>query len=93
VHHQQAKKAADMKTFLEKLDRKAGQWLNTLDSQLQEPIVRAVKGEVFTHGTTSNNDHTQEAAAHQPLAAAPKTRQSTITDCDIVHQPVLRKAR
>ena len=40
-----------MMNLFKKLDRMAEQWIATLDGELQEPVVRAVTGEVFTHGT------------------------------------------
>ncbi len=43
-----------MKTFLEKLERKAEQWVNTMDDQLQDTSIRVMTGEVFTHGTATD---------------------------------------
>jgi hypothetical protein len=40
-----------MKAFFKNLDRIAERWLNTLDGELHEPVVRAITGEVFTQGT------------------------------------------
>ncbi|HEX2621696.1 MAG TPA: hypothetical protein VHL11_16175 [Phototrophicaceae bacterium] len=40
---------------LSKLDRMAERWLNTLDGQIQEPVLQIMSGEVFTHGTTSDH--------------------------------------
>ncbi len=45
-----------MKTFFEKLDRKAGRWLNAVDEQLQAPIVNTLTGEVFTHNSAADYD-------------------------------------
>lgn len=38
-----------MMAFLEKLERKAEQWVATMDGQINQPIVNAMTGEVFTH--------------------------------------------
>jgi len=44
-----------------KLDRMAERLISTVDGELQEPVVRAVTGEVFTHGTETH----RSAAAPQ----------------------------
>lgn len=38
-----------MMAFLEKLERKAEQWMAVMDGQINQPIVNAMTGEVFTH--------------------------------------------
>lgn len=43
-----------MKTLLDKVAQAAGMWLNVLDNQLRQPIVKTLTGEVFTDGTTSD---------------------------------------
>jgi hypothetical protein len=39
-----------MRNLVEKLNDQAGRWLDHLDDQVQEPIVRIMTGEVWTHG-------------------------------------------
>lgn len=40
-----------MMNLFKKLDRMAERLIATMDDELHEPVVRAVTGEVFTHGT------------------------------------------
>lgn len=40
-----------MMNLFKKLDRMAERLIATMDDELQEPVVRAVTGEVFAHGT------------------------------------------
>jgi hypothetical protein len=46
-----------MRNLLNKLDEKAGKWLDTMDNQLREPIMQSVTGAVFVDGTYDQNDH------------------------------------
>jgi hypothetical protein len=39
-----------MMNFLKKLDRAANKAISQLDNDVQMPIVRAMSGDVFTHG-------------------------------------------
>lgn len=78
-----------MNRFLEKLDRMAGRWVNAMDEQLQRPIVHTMTGEVFTHGTASN-DHITLAQPVQP--AAPVDYQPAVMDARPTRPAVLRKA-
>jgi hypothetical protein len=81
-----------MKNFLDKLDRLAGNWIETMDNQLQQPIVESMTGAVFTHGTTSEN--VVEQPAQQPVTPTPSpARQPNTTEKDTVHNRVLREAR
>lgn len=56
-----------MMNLFRKLDRMAERLISTVDSELQEPVVRAVTGEVFIHG----------AQTHRP-AAAPQVKGSDL---------------
>lgn len=42
-----------MPSFLQKLERLAGQWLGTVEEQAQPIVVQIVTGAVFTHPTGS----------------------------------------
>lgn len=53
-----------MLALLEKLERKAEQWVATMDGQLNQPVVSAMTGDVFTHQTP---DYREEAL---PVQAA-----------------------
>jgi len=86
-----------MKTFLDKLDRTAARWLNTMDSQLQQPVVQILTGEVFTHGTLPINHIEPEQPVQQTVKQAdvPALSQAHHTDTperETVRPPVLRKA-
>jgi hypothetical protein len=48
--------------LLNKLNQIADRWVNTIDGQLQHPVVQTISGEVFAHGIQSR----QQAAA-EPL--------------------------
>jgi hypothetical protein len=78
-----------MNRLLEKLDHMAGRWVNTMDEQLQQPIVHTMTGEVFTHGTASN-DHMTLAQPVQP--AAPAGHKPAVIDVRPTRTAVLRKA-
>ena len=45
-----------MMAFLEKLERKAEQWIGAMDGQINQPIVSAMTGDVFTHSTSDVQD-------------------------------------
>lgn len=51
--------------MLDKLDRKAGQWLKMVDGELQQPVSMMLTGEVFTSGTT---DARRERLTAEPAA-------------------------
>ena|GEM_PF-6974037 len=66
-----------MKAFFKKLERAAERIVGDLDYHLQEPLVHAISGEVFTHDPTlPTKDRvmpvadTQEMAAMQPVIEA-----------------------
>lgn len=44
-----------MMNFFKKLDRMAERLIATMDGELNEPVVRAVTRDVFTHGTENNH--------------------------------------
>lgn len=77
-----------MKTFLETLDRRAGRWLNAMDSKLQQPLVRVMTGEVFTHGTSPNGHTNQE----QPVQQAAQQSSTHTASQDVICLPWLRNA-
>jgi hypothetical protein len=83
-----------MKTFLEKLERKAENWLDVVDDQVQQPILQVMTGEVFIH----NPNPTGIDSPGQPVQATispPSSglHQPTETyDRELQCQPVLRKA-
>lgn len=80
-----------METFLEKLDRQLGRMIEAMDGQLQEPIVRTVTGEVYTHGTPVNgHDHHEPKPAENVRATfeGSKTTADHSADCP----PVVRRA-
>jgi hypothetical protein len=85
-----------MKNFLEKLDRKAGNWLDTLDEQLQQPIVQTLSGEVFTHGTSLNGhslrDQSVQMAQPSTHMVASRSHELETVDGDDLCPPVLRNA-
>ncbi|QPC83343.1 hypothetical protein G4Y79_02895 [Phototrophicus methaneseepsis] len=73
-----------MKNILSKLDRIAESWINGMDSQLQEPVVRCMTGDVFTDGTTAHKPSAVQTHADQ--AAQDATKQVTMNQ-DVVEQP------
>ncbi len=77
-----------MKTLLEKLDRKAGRWLNAMDSKLQQPLVRVITGEVFTHGVSPNGHSDRE----QPVQQAAQQSSTHAASQDVICLPWLRNA-
>lgn len=40
-----------MKNLLQRLDKKAAQWIDAMDNELKEPVTQIVTGEVFVDGT------------------------------------------
>lgn len=52
-----------MMNFFAKLDRMAERLVTTMDDELHAPVVRAVTGEVFTHGTENHRSATIRPAA------------------------------
>jgi hypothetical protein len=85
-----------MKPFLEKLDSVAGRWLESLDEQLQAPIVHAMTGEVFTHGTVSKDQgaeqHVMPRATEPLITPACLPCDSGTSAGDGMRRPVLQKA-
>jgi hypothetical protein len=45
-----------MPSFLQKLERLAGQWLDTVEEQAQPIVVQIVTGAVFTHPNGSETE-------------------------------------
>jgi hypothetical protein len=62
-----------MKSLLEKLDRKAKRLLDNMDSQLQQPAVQILSGDVFTHGTTDERNSIRQESPIQPATADSET--------------------
>lgn len=60
-----------MKALLEKLEHKAEQWVNSLDAQLQQPIVQVVTGEVFTHSGVTIDQMAGEPESIEPPVPPP----------------------
>jgi hypothetical protein len=83
-----------MKTFLEKLEHKAENWLGVVDDQLQQPILQVMTGEVFIHNPNlSGIDNPGQPA--QPTIPPPSSglhQPAETYDREIQCQPVLRKA-
>jgi hypothetical protein len=71
-----------MKAFFKKLDRIAERWIDTLDSDLNQPVVRAVTGDVFTHGATDNHFLAQPDVTHR--SAANEAGKAVQSICDTV---------
>jgi hypothetical protein len=78
-----------MNHFLEELDHKVGRWLNTIDDQVQQPIVHTLIGDVFTHDTSPSG---QNHHAAQPTAAFLPTRDSRPVSGDALYPCALRQA-
>ncbi|MEP7285632.1 MAG: hypothetical protein ABI947_07690 [Chloroflexota bacterium] len=86
-----------MNTFLEKLDRRAKAWLDMVDSQLHDPIVRLLSGELLTHDSYSNErDYHQqpEQQAVQPVItpANPVPHEPDTMDNTRVRRLLIQKA-
>jgi hypothetical protein len=77
-----------MKTLLEKLDRRAGRWLSAMDSELQQPLVRVITGEVFTHGASPNGHIDREQSVQQ----AAQQSSTHAASQDVICLPRLRNA-
>jgi hypothetical protein len=60
-----------MMNLFKKLDRMAERLISTMDGELSEPVVRAVTGEVFTHGA-ENRGPAVSPAATQNRAGEPE---------------------
>jgi hypothetical protein len=54
-----------MMNLFRKLDRMAERWIDTLDGDLNQPVVRAITGEVFTHDTADSYTAAHSALSHQ----------------------------
>jgi hypothetical protein len=87
-----------MRNLLEKLDKIAGQWVDTLDNQLQDTMVitRVITGEVFTN--TSSNDHEihEQSVQQQAQLITPNPKSNCephATESTRFRSPVLGKAR
>ncbi|NLX09981.1 MAG: hypothetical protein GXY36_10025 [Chloroflexi bacterium] len=59
-----------MKNLLSKLDRKAGQWLETVDGEMQQPVTQFLNGETLFNRASGHSNHSAQA---QPDAQAPAT--------------------
>jgi hypothetical protein len=73
-----------MMNLFKKLDRMAERLISTMDGELNEPVVRAVTGDVFTHGmenrrpavspaVTQNRANEAQRVAHQLCDAVTDT--------------------
>lgn len=82
-----------MKNFIEKLDRQLGRWIDTMDGQLQEPVVRAITGEVFTHGTNGHQTLKEQRYAEiEQIDSAPEfSVDEGVVDHQTVQPSPLRK--
>jgi hypothetical protein len=81
--------------LLKNLDRKFGHWLDNMDATLNEPVVRAMTGEVFTHGTAPhNNIARREKTITQTVAAAAihTPQEPALTDSQAIRLSLLRPA-
>lgn len=67
-----------MMNLLKNLDRMAERWIATLDGELQEPVIRAVTGEVFTHGAE------QHRAGAAPQMKSGDLQRAAYESCDAV---------
>lgn len=82
-----------MKSWLEKLERKAGYLLDMMDHQLQEPIVQAMTGEVFTHGSeTTYHTREEQPAPAKPKRTAETARKRSSADSEALCPPALQQA-
>lgn len=82
-----------MKSFLKTLER----FVEIVDNELQQPIVRVISGDVFTHDPTAHKHSSQDQVIQQaapPRAAMPTntTRESHPADTNVLCPPRLRPA-
>lgn len=82
-----------MKNLLKKLDAMAGHYVDTLDDQLHKPVVHAMSGQVFIHGTSAaaNAQDCYETPA-QPIAPAAPQAQDVRPNGKTPCPPELRQA-
>jgi hypothetical protein len=57
-----------MKNILGKLEQAAANFIAHIDNDLQEPLVHAMKGEVFTHGMEQQLPRKAKEVAQNSLA-------------------------
>jgi len=62
-----------MKNLIEKLDQKAGEWLNTFDEQVHETSLRVITGKVFQE--QAENERC-DAGNHQIPASQPQPQEA-----------------
>ena len=74
-----------MKSLLEKLDRSAEAWLHSMDDHLNAPIVRAMTGKVFTHGTPSDTRSEQESLPCETAPANPPAHRTQPTFAPVLN--------
>ena len=83
-----------MKSFLKTLER----LVDIIDGEMQQPIVKVLTGEVFTHDATShshgysNQEPSIPQAASHALPTTNPTREPRQTDNNIVCPPRLQPA-
>ncbi|GAB4511049.1 MAG: hypothetical protein OHK0046_08610 [Anaerolineae bacterium] len=53
-----------MKMLLEKLDKMSERWLNTLDRQLEQPLLHVITGRVFTDANSHMDMLVTQAAVN-----------------------------
>ena len=70
-----------MMNLFKKLDRMAERLISTMDGELHEPVMRAVTGEVFTHGT-DNRRATAALAITQTTSS--NVQRAADELCDVV---------
>jgi hypothetical protein len=88
-----------MKNFLDKLERLAGNWIETMDNQLQQPIADTMTGAVFINPIRLEDQVVEEQHAEQPAeqpitpAPSPLRQPNTSEKDTTAHKRVLREAR
>lgn len=70
-----------MMNLFKKLDRMAERLISTMDGELNEPVVRAVTGDVFTHGTENRRPAISPAVTQYRVGEAQRTAHQL---CDAV---------
>lgn len=89
-----------MKNLFGKLDRQFGRWLAVMDDQLQEPVLRAISGEVFVHGATlqegNTQQHMEEVSVEPPMnpgmqveVSAPDVQKKSTYDGKLICPPLV----
>ncbi len=69
-----------MKTFLDKLDRKAGRWLEAVDREFQQPVTKMLTGEVFTSGA-DHAPYETRAPEQAAVQRAPSAHRRPAGEC------------